>query len=64
MKDTYSIKTAAQKQADDRDRLMIAAKIMAAMVTPNDISRDNRHEIGLLAKRAVELADELLKAVK
>ncbi len=65
MKDTgYSIRTVAQKQQDDHNRMMIAAKIMAGMVTPNDISRDNRHETSLLAKRAVELADELIKASK
>ncbi len=64
MKDTYTYTTDNQQKQDDRDRLMIASKIMAAMVTPNDISRDNRHEIGLLGKRAVELADELIKASK
>ncbi len=63
MKDTgYSIKTVAQKQQDDHNRMMIAAKIMAAMVTPNDIDCEGYDKD--MAHRAVELADELIKALK
>jgi hypothetical protein len=62
MKDTYSIKTIAQKQQDDHNRMMIAAKIMAAMVTPNDIHRKGVEKD--IAAKAVKMADELLKALK
>ncbi len=62
MKDTYSIKTAAQKQADDHTRLMIAARLMAAMVMPDDLCR--KPAAKELAAKAVEFTDELLKAVK
>ncbi len=62
MKDTYTYTTAQQKEDQDRDRLMIAAKIMAALLRPNDLCR--RPAAKELAEKAVEFTDELLKAVK
>ncbi len=62
MKNTYSIKTIAQKQQDDHNRLMIAAQLMAAMVTPNDILRKGAEKD--IAAKAIEMADELIKALK
>ncbi len=62
MKDTYSIKTIAQKKQDDHNRLMIAARLMAAMVTPNDILRKGVEKD--IAAKAVQMADELIKALK
>ncbi len=62
MKDTYTYTTEKQQKQDDRDRLMIAAQIMAAMVTPNDLCRNKAGEE--LAAKAVEYADELIKAAK
>ncbi len=62
MKDTYTYTTEYQKKEDDRDRLMIAAKIMAAMVTPNDLCRNKAGEE--LAAKAIEYTDELIKASK
>jgi hypothetical protein len=61
-KDTYSIKTIAQKQQDDHNRMVIATHLMAAMVTPNDILRRGAEQD--IAARAVDLADELIKALK
>ncbi len=62
MEDTYTYTTAQQKQDQDRDRLMIAAQIMAAMVYPQGVNcKDYDTD---MAQRAVELADELIKASK
>ncbi len=63
MKDTgYSRVTAAQREQDDHNRMMIAAKIMAAMVYPQGINCKDYDKD--MAHRAVELADELIKALK
>ncbi len=63
MKDTgYTMVAATQKQLDDRDRLMIAAHMMAAMIPHCDIHRKQAAQE--LATKAVEFTDELLKAVK
>ncbi len=62
MKETYSYTTASQKQADDRDRLMIAAQMMAALIPHCDIHR--KQAANETAKKALDFTDELLKAVK
>ncbi len=62
MKDTYSIKTVAQKKQDDHNRMVIATHLMAAMVTSAEIA--HKHTDELMAARAIELADELIKALK
>jgi hypothetical protein len=62
MKDIYSIKTAAKAAQDDHNRMMIAARMMAAMVTPNDILRKGVEKD--IAAKAVQMTDELLKALK
>ncbi len=63
MKDTgYSTKTAAQKEANDRDRLMIAAHMMTALIAHCDIHR--KQAAKETAAKALEFTDELLKAVK
>jgi len=55
MKDIYSIKTAAKAAQDDHNRMMIAAKIMAAMVTPNDILRKGVEKDIATWRRGAEL---------
>ncbi len=62
MKDTYSMVTVAQKKQDDHNRMVMATHLMAAMVTSAEIA--HKHTDELIAKRAVELADELIKAAK
>ncbi len=62
MKETYSYTTAAQKEANDRDRLMIAAQMMTALIAHCDIHR--KQAAKETAKKAVEFTDELLKVAK
>ncbi len=62
MKETYSYTTAAQKEANGHDRLMIAAQMMAALIPHCDTHR--KQAAKETAKKALEFTDELFNAVK
>ncbi len=57
---TYTYTTEKQQKQDDRDRLMIAARIMAGIIEQGETYFNVEH----VAHKAIECADALIKASK